>query len=74
MSASEAELKAALLRADKLIQWMSQGIGRLAPGSYSAASKDYNEHCIFMHNLDDRVDPDAASVREAVVDDSVKQP
>jgi len=40
----------ALLRADRLITWMSQSIyiANMAPGSYTDCYKDLNDHCVFM--------------------------
>lgn len=46
-----AELKEALVRADKLIEWMSNYIGSMAPGDYFDCFSDLNKHYIFMHNL-----------------------
>ena len=47
----QMEIEAALLRANKLIEWMSGYIGQMAPGAYGECFRDLNEHFIFMHNL-----------------------
>lgn len=41
----------ALERADRLLTWMMQYIGQMAPGEYSDCYVDLNAHCIHMHNL-----------------------
>jgi hypothetical protein len=40
----------ALLRADRLITWMSQSIyiANMVPGSYTDCYKDLNDHNVFM--------------------------
>lgn len=45
---TEAELLAALARAGKLIDWMSNYIGQMAPGKYQDCFVDLNEHGLFM--------------------------
>jgi hypothetical protein len=47
----QTELEAALLRADKLIEWMSGYIGNMAPGAYGDCFRDLNDHFIFMQGL-----------------------
>ena len=50
-SQTRDELIGALRRADKLIQWMSAYIGKMAPGNYADCFRDLNEHGIFMDQL-----------------------
>lgn len=40
-----------LLRADKLIQWMSGYIGKMTPGAYADCYKDLNEHGMYMDRI-----------------------
>jgi hypothetical protein len=56
---SPDELEAALLRANKLIEWMSTYIGVMAPGDYDRCYRDLNEHGMFMS----RLKPPTASVK-----------
>ena len=48
---NEADLLTALRRADKLLGWMTQYIGQMAPGDYADCYRDLNEHYIFMASL-----------------------
>lgn len=41
----------ALERADRLINWMSEYIGQMAPGKYADCYKELNEHGIYMERL-----------------------
>lgn len=41
----------ALLRADKLISWLSQGMKHISPGAYKECYKELNEHYNFMATL-----------------------
>jgi len=41
----------ALVRADRLITWMSQYIGDMAPGAYKECYKELNDHYMFMATL-----------------------
>lgn len=45
---SAEDLRVALNRAEKLIDWMAGYIGNMAPGSYSDCYSDLNEHFLFM--------------------------
>lgn len=46
------EMCEALDRADRLINWMSKYIGKMAPGDYQGCYVDLNEHYLFMGRLD----------------------
>lgn len=48
------DLMTALLRADRLLQWMTGYIGKMAPGAYANCYKDLNEHGVFMQQLQRR--------------------
>lgn len=45
------ELREALERADRLIDWMAGYIGKMAPGKYGSCYSDLNEHGCFMSKL-----------------------
>lgn len=45
------EDRKALIRADKLIQFMMVYIGKMAPGNYHNIYADLNEHGIYMEKL-----------------------
>lgn len=47
----KTQMREALDRADKLVQWMSGYIGKTAPGKYGECFADLNEHCLFMEAL-----------------------
>lgn len=41
----------ALIRADKLVDWMAHYVGKMAPGSYSECYLDLNKHFHFMQQI-----------------------
>ena len=45
------DLRAALVRADKLVNWMAGYIGKMAPGDYHDCYTDLNTHGLFMGEL-----------------------
>lgn len=45
------ELRSGLLRADRLIEWMSKYVGQMAPGDYAGCYTDLNEHELLMHRV-----------------------
>lgn len=47
----KTQMREALDRANKLIEWMSQDIGHMAPGDYHDCYADLNEHGLFMEAL-----------------------
>lgn len=47
----KTEMRAALDRADRLINWMASYIGQMAPGKYQDCFSDLNEHGLFMSKL-----------------------
>jgi hypothetical protein len=51
LSEQNAQLIAALERADKLVDWMAGYIGQMAPGTYHDCFADLNQHGLFMQQL-----------------------
>lgn len=47
----KTEMRLALDRADRLVQWMSAYIGQMAPGKYHDCYADLNEHGLYMGAL-----------------------
>ncbi len=47
----KTQMRQALDRADKLLQWMAPYIGNMAPGNYQESYSDLNEHFLFMEAL-----------------------
>lgn len=51
MAVQKTQMREALDRADRLVQWMSNYIGKMAPGAYHNCIVDLNEHGLFMEAL-----------------------
>ena len=56
---TEGELERAWLRACRLIEWMSDYVGDMAPGDYTNCYSDLNSHFIAQARYDREHGPDA---------------